>query len=195
MYTSVQPCPAPMESKADLNSLTMACWGPEVPSAQVALLCTRVTESCASLMGIEATSDQLEQLNNEFYSVLLRFFEPAQGPGPPVRPPVPDCNLAAAASADWTSEATSKAIDPAAVLEHAICILCEHMPCVSMTQNLCHRIMLGLGELYGISEPDMVRARNLLVKQGRLVYSGRIQRKVVTVMRAFEDMQMRPAVL
>jgi len=183
-----------MASKAEPNSLATACWGSELPSAKVAaeltaLLCTRVTETCAASMGMQDVTpepvfnEMLQRLNNDFYSALLQFFDQGgQHCTASLSAAVPDCNDAAAdESIEYTSEAAAV---PASSVEHAVHIVQEHLPCISMSGYLCHKIMRGLAKLHGISKRDMVRARNVLVKQGLLVYSGRIQYKRVVVKRA-----------
>ena len=106
---------------------------------------------------------------------------------------MPDCNDAAA---DELFEELSKAAAvPVGGVEHAVHIVQEHLPCISMSGYLCHKIMRGLAKLHGISKHDMVRARNILVKKGLLVYSGRIQYKRVVVKRAKGAASRRAALL
>jgi hypothetical protein len=196
LHSSAKPQPSPMAYKAEPNSLATACWGSELPSAKVAaeltvtaLLCTRVTETCAASLGMQDVTSEpvfdemLPRLNTDFYSALLQFFEQGGQYGTAsLSAAVSDCNDAAA---DESFEETSKAAAaPVGGVEHAVHIVQEHLPCISMSGYLCHKIMRALAKLHGISKRDMVRARNVLVKQGLLVYSGRIQRKMVVVKRA-----------
>ena len=84
--SSAKPHPVPMAFKAEPNSLATACWGSELPSAKVAaeltaLLCTRVSETCAASVGMQDVTpepvfdEMLQRLNNDFYSALLQFFQ------------------------------------------------------------------------------------------------------------------------
>jgi hypothetical protein len=189
--SSAKPHAAPMASKAEPNSFAMACWGSELPSAKVAaeltaLLCTRVTETCAASLRMQDVTHEsvfdkmLLRLNNDVYSALLQFHKQGgQYCTTSISAVVPDCNDVVA---DESFEATSKAAAvPVAGVEHAVHIVREHLPCISMSGHLCHKIMRGLAKLHGISKRDMIRARDILVKQGVLVYSGRTQRKIILV--------------
>jgi hypothetical protein len=185
---------APMVSKAEPNSLDTACWGSELRCAKVAteltaLLCTRVTETWSASPGMQDVTpdsvfdEMLQRLNNDFYSALLQFLKQGgQCCTASLSAAVPDCNDAIA---DESFEATGQvAVVPEGGVEHAVHIVREHLPCISMSGYLCHKIMRGLAKVHGISTRDMARARNILVKQGVLVYSGRTQRKMVLVKRA-----------